>query len=56
MAEERDPHMKKFGADPLWGRPAPPAEIAPTYVFLAGADARYDSSEVLYATGKATSR
>jgi NAD(P)-dependent dehydrogenase (short-subunit alcohol dehydrogenase family) len=49
-------HVEKFGQDTLWGRPAQPAEIAPSYVFLASADARYYSGEVLYPTGKATSR
>ncbi|HEX8904445.1 MAG TPA: SDR family oxidoreductase, partial [Longimicrobiaceae bacterium] len=53
MGEE---HVKKFGQDTLWGRPAQPAEIAPSYVFLAGADGRYYSGEILYPTGKATSR
>lgn len=33
-----------------------PAEIALSYVFLASADARCYSGEVLYPTGKATSR
>jgi NAD(P)-dependent dehydrogenase (short-subunit alcohol dehydrogenase family) len=49
-------HVKKFGADSIWGRPAQPAEIAPSYVFLASADARYYTGEVLAPTGKATSR
>jgi NAD(P)-dependent dehydrogenase (short-subunit alcohol dehydrogenase family) len=49
-------NVKQFGADTLWKRPAQPAEIAPSYVFLASADARYYSGEVLYPTGQATSR
>ena len=49
-------HVAKFGEDTLWKRPAQPAEIAPCYVFLASADARYISGEVLSPTGKATSR
>jgi NAD(P)-dependent dehydrogenase (short-subunit alcohol dehydrogenase family) len=49
-------HVENFGEDTLWGRPAQPAEIAPSYVFLASADARYYSGEVLYPTGQATSR
>jgi NAD(P)-dependent dehydrogenase (short-subunit alcohol dehydrogenase family) len=49
-------NVKEFGADTLWKRPAQPAEIAPSYVFLASADARYYSGEVLYPTGQATSR
>ncbi|HEX6640201.1 MAG TPA: SDR family oxidoreductase, partial [Thermoanaerobaculia bacterium] len=31
-------HVAKFGKDTVWGRPAQPAEIAPSYVFLASAD------------------
>lgn len=49
-------HVKKFGSDSIWGRPAQPAEIAPSYVFLASADARYYTGEVLAPTGKTTSR
>jgi NAD(P)-dependent dehydrogenase (short-subunit alcohol dehydrogenase family) len=49
-------HVRKFGQDTVWGRPAQPAEIAPSYVFLASADARYYTGEVLAPTGKATSR
>jgi len=49
-------HVAKFGEDTLWKRPAQPAEIAPSFVFLASADARYYSGEVLSPTGKSTSR
>lgn len=49
-------HVKEFGKDTLWERPAQPAEIAPSYVFLASADARFYSGEVLSPTGKTTSR
>jgi NAD(P)-dependent dehydrogenase (short-subunit alcohol dehydrogenase family) len=49
-------HVKKFGTDTIWGRPAQPAEIAPSYVFLASADARYYTGDVLAPTGKTTSR
>jgi NAD(P)-dependent dehydrogenase (short-subunit alcohol dehydrogenase family) len=49
-------HVKEFGKDTLWKRPAQPAEIAPGYVFLASADGRFYSGEVLYPTGQATSR
>ncbi|HEX2203230.1 MAG TPA: SDR family oxidoreductase [Longimicrobium sp.] len=49
-------HVRKFGEDTVWGRPAQPAEIAPSYVFLASADARYYTGEVLSPTGKSTSR
>ena len=47
-------HIEKF--DTLWGRPAQPAEIAPTYVFLASADGRYYSGDVLAPTGSETTR
>jgi NAD(P)-dependent dehydrogenase (short-subunit alcohol dehydrogenase family) len=49
-------HVKKFGADSIWGRPAQPAEIAPSYVFFASADARYYTGEILAPTGKTTTR
>ena len=48
--------VKKFGEDTYWGRPAQPVEIATSYVFLASADARYYSAEVLAPTGKTPSR
>ena len=47
----------KFGANTLWGRPAQPAELAPSHVFLASADARYYTGEVLSPSGfKTTTR
>jgi NAD(P)-dependent dehydrogenase (short-subunit alcohol dehydrogenase family) len=49
-------HVKRFGGDTLWERAAQPAEIAPTYVFLASADGRYYSGEVFAPTGRAASR
>ncbi|HEU4453756.1 MAG TPA: SDR family oxidoreductase [Longimicrobium sp.] len=49
-------HVKEFGKDTLWERPAQPAEVATSFVFLASADARYFSGEVLSPTGKTTSR
>ena len=49
-------HVTEFGKDTFWKRPAQPAEIAPSYVFLASADARFYSGEVLSPTGKTTSR
>ncbi len=49
-------HVRKFGEDTVWKRPAQPAEIAPSYVFLASADARYYTGEVLSPTGKTTTR
>jgi NAD(P)-dependent dehydrogenase (short-subunit alcohol dehydrogenase family) len=49
-------HVKKFGEDTVWGRPAQPAEIAPSYVFLASTDGKYYTGEVLAPTGSETSR
>ena len=49
-------HVDEFGKDTVWGRPAQPAEIAPSYVFLASADARYYTGEVLAPTGSETTR
>ncbi|HKR62293.1 MAG TPA: SDR family oxidoreductase [Thermoanaerobaculia bacterium] len=49
-------HVKKFGENTVWGRPAQPAEIAPSYVFLASADAKYYTGEVLAPTGSETTR
>jgi hypothetical protein len=48
--------VKQFGKDTYWKRPAQPIEIATSYVFLASADARYFSAEVLAPTGKTPSR
>ena len=52
---ERD-HVGRFGANTLWERPAQPAEVAPTYVFLAADDGRYYSGEIFAPTGRAASR
>lgn len=49
-------HVAKFGQDTYFGRPAQPAEIAPSYVFLASADGKYYTGEVLAPTGSETSR
>ena len=49
-------HVKEFGKDTVWGRPAQPAEIAPSYVFLASEDARYYTGEILAPTGTETTR
>ena len=49
-------HVKEFGKDTFWKRPAQPVEIATSFVFLASAEARYYSGEVLAPTGKTTSR
>jgi NAD(P)-dependent dehydrogenase (short-subunit alcohol dehydrogenase family) len=45
-----------FGEDSIWHRPAQPAEIAPSFVFLASNDARYYTAEVLAPTGMGTTR
>ena len=44
--------ITSFGGDygPI-GRPAQPAELAPTYVFLASQESRYISAEILSVTG-----
>jgi len=40
-----------FGQDGPMGRPAQPAELAPSYVFLASDEARYITGEILGVTG-----
>ncbi|MDG5816013.1 SDR family oxidoreductase [Chitinispirillales bacterium ANBcel5] len=45
-------HVGKFGANSFWGRPAQPAEIAPSFVFLASSDSRYCTGEILAPTGQ----
>jgi len=49
-------HVQEFGKDTYWERPAQPVELAGGYVFLASADARYISGEILAITGKTSSR
>ncbi|HEU0080240.1 MAG TPA: SDR family oxidoreductase [Longimicrobiaceae bacterium] len=49
-------HVRKFGEDTFWKRPAQPVELAGGYVYLASADARYVSGEVLAITGKTSTR
>jgi NAD(P)-dependent dehydrogenase (short-subunit alcohol dehydrogenase family) len=41
----------KFGEDNPMGRPAQPAELAPTYVFLASDESRFIAGEVIGVTG-----
>ncbi len=48
--------VQEFGTDTYWKRPAQPVELAGGYVFLASAEARYISGEVLAITGKTSSR
>jgi NAD(P)-dependent dehydrogenase (short-subunit alcohol dehydrogenase family) len=43
--------VESFGSNSFWKRPAQPAEIAPSYVFLASTDARYYTGEILAPTG-----
>ncbi|HEY8598008.1 MAG TPA: SDR family oxidoreductase, partial [Thermomicrobiales bacterium] len=40
-----------FGQDSIFARPAQPAELAPSYVFLASDEARYITGEILGVTG-----
>ena len=49
-------HVEGFGKDTVWERPAQPAEIAPSYVFLASSDSRYYTGEIFSPTGRVTSR
>jgi len=49
-------HIKEHGKGTFWDRPAQPAEISPSYVFLASEDARYYSGEILAPTGSETTR
>jgi NAD(P)-dependent dehydrogenase (short-subunit alcohol dehydrogenase family) len=44
-------HVKQFGANTSFHRPAQPVELAPLFVFLASNEARYVSGEVYGATG-----
>jgi NAD(P)-dependent dehydrogenase (short-subunit alcohol dehydrogenase family) len=43
--------VKRFGKDTPMGRPAQPAELAPTYVFLASDESRFITGEVIGVTG-----
>jgi NAD(P)-dependent dehydrogenase (short-subunit alcohol dehydrogenase family) len=43
--------VSKFGETNPTGRPAQPAELAPAYVFLASADSRFVTGEVIGVTG-----
>jgi NAD(P)-dependent dehydrogenase (short-subunit alcohol dehydrogenase family) len=44
-------HTKTFGKSSPLGRPAQPAELAPTYVFLASDDSQFITGEVIGVTG-----
>jgi NAD(P)-dependent dehydrogenase (short-subunit alcohol dehydrogenase family) len=52
---EKD-HVRKFGKSTLWKRPAQPAEMAPSYVFLASSDSLFYTGDILAPTGEETSR
>ena len=57
IVSTRDPKkVPEFGTDTVWGRAAQPAEIAPTYVFLAAGDSRYYTGEIFAPTGGETTR
>jgi NAD(P)-dependent dehydrogenase (short-subunit alcohol dehydrogenase family) len=43
--------VKEFGARSPTGRPAQPAELAPSFVFLASDESRYVNAEILGVTG-----
>ena len=43
--------LVKFGKDTPLGRPGQPAELAPTYVFLASQESSYITAEVIGVTG-----
>ncbi len=47
-------HVKSFGENTVYSRPAQPAELAPLYVFLASKESSYLTGEVLGATGGKT--
>ena len=46
-----DEKLVKFGKDTPLGRPGQPAELAPSYVFLASQESSYISGEVIGVTG-----
>jgi NAD(P)-dependent dehydrogenase (short-subunit alcohol dehydrogenase family) len=54
VSTREEDKVERFGANTLWNRPAQPAEIAPSYVFLASADSRYYTGEILAPTGLET--
>jgi NAD(P)-dependent dehydrogenase (short-subunit alcohol dehydrogenase family) len=43
--------LEKFGSQSPTGRPAQPAELAPSFVFLASDESRYVNAEILGVTG-----
>ncbi|MFU8818010.1 MAG: SDR family oxidoreductase [Pseudomonadales bacterium] len=56
-ATMQEDNVRDFGvAMSIWERPAQPAEIAPSFVFLASNDGRYYTGEVFAPTGMETTR
>lgn len=49
-------HVKEFGSDTVWQRPAQPAEIAPAFVYLASDEASYVTGEIVGITGRSGTR
>ncbi len=49
-------HVKRFGLNTYWHRAAQPAEIAPTYVYLASSDSQFMTGEIIAVTGRGTTR
>ncbi len=43
--------VERFGKDTVLGRPGEPAEVAPSYVFLASGDGSYFTGQVLHPNG-----
>jgi NAD(P)-dependent dehydrogenase (short-subunit alcohol dehydrogenase family) len=43
--------IPEFGSQSVFGRPGQPAELAPTYVFLASQESSYITAEVIGVTG-----
>lgn len=43
--------LTSFGQDTPLGRPGQPAELAPTYVFLASQESSYITGEIIGVTG-----
>jgi NAD(P)-dependent dehydrogenase (short-subunit alcohol dehydrogenase family) len=50
----KEDHVKKFGQNSSFERPAQPAELAPLFVFAASEESRYCTGEVFGATGGKT--
>jgi NAD(P)-dependent dehydrogenase (short-subunit alcohol dehydrogenase family) len=55
-ATKKPEKVHEHGHHTVWKRAAQPAEIAPSFVFLASADARYYTGEILAPTGSETTR